>query len=174
MRSVTRLSGSRGFTLIELLIVVAIIGIIAAMLIPNFLDVLQKAKQKRTMADMKLTGTAWFSWMTDQFSAAAAGQRQVAWGEFTDWNYDKLKNSLVPRYTANVPAYDGWKSTFAFAESTMGMNAQIPIAIRSKGSDKEWDTDDYVTGPFITTDYQQDIVWAAGFFIRWPSGIKID
>ena len=54
-----------GFTLIELLIVVAIIGIIAAIVIPNLLNAVDRSKQKRTMADMRSVGTACESYSVD-------------------------------------------------------------------------------------------------------------
>lgn len=63
-RSRFRHRGS-GFTLIELLIVVAIIAILAAIAVPNFLEAQTRAKVSRVKADMQTLATALETYATD-------------------------------------------------------------------------------------------------------------
>jgi prepilin-type N-terminal cleavage/methylation domain-containing protein len=55
----------RGFTLIELLIVVAIIAILAAIAIPNFLEAQIRSKVSRVQSDMRSLATALESYFVD-------------------------------------------------------------------------------------------------------------
>src|SRR4029077_21244414 len=91
---------SRGFTLIELLIVVAIIGIIAAIAIPNLLNAIDRGKQKRTMADLRSIGTAVESYAVDNNVYPVAATAAT------------LVTSVQPVYIKSMPTADGWANTF--------------------------------------------------------------
>jgi type II secretion system protein G len=161
----------KGFTLIELLIVVAIIGIIAALLIPNFLDSLQKAKQKRSVADIRNTGTAWMAWLTDELQASAAGRASTTAYLLPGSSQTSAGVAyLATRYIQKVPDQDGWKNPLNYYQAASPTVSGSIMAIASSGADADLGQvkASNETTPFDPTDYDHDILWGDGFFIYWP------
>ena len=58
-------NGRKGFTLIELMIVIAIIIILAAVAIPNYLNMTDRAKRSKVSSDFNTIATALEAYMTD-------------------------------------------------------------------------------------------------------------
>ncbi len=92
------------FTLIELLIVVAIIGILAAIAVPNFLNAQMRAKLSRVMADMRSIGTAIDMYSFDNGRAPIGSLEGVSLGIWGSGRRPALSRLTTPMaYMSSIP-----------------------------------------------------------------------
>jgi type II secretion system protein G len=151
-----------GFTLIELLIVIAIIGILAAIAIPNLLNAVQRGKQKRSMSDIRTMATAVEAYAVDNNFYPNAQCTGKFTAITTSLNVTTGLSVLAPTYIANPVRLDGWRNAFLYNTSSNNQE----YGFRSTGRDGSTTTFTCIT----TTNFNDDIVYSNGGFINYPEG----
>lgn len=115
----------RGFTLIELLIVVAIIAILAAIAVPNFLEAQTRAKVSRAENDMRTIATALESYFVDfnlyppyaKFNQPVANTRTVDSGLFNNTDGGTGRTFRIRNTPAQLNAFNTLTTPVAYLSS---------------------------------------------------------
>lgn len=138
----------------------------ALMIIPDVVRSAKRSHQKRTMADIRSIATAWEARATDTNSYSVSPGRNSRMPEQRVTTAE-LARALEPKYIRHLPRADGWDTEFQFitADEEIAGQAQT-YKIVSLGSDRRPDRIANLTGS--TTNFEDDIVYSNGSFVRFP------
>ena len=152
----------RGFTLIELLIVVAIIAILAAIAVPNFLEAQVRSKVSRVRADLRSLATGIESYYVDNNIYPAQASSNSQNGNFGANEFDNASERL-----RNMPTF-----RLRSGQGTAGNNVMTittPIAYITN----------YFSDPFAdskggTFAYSKNVGVFVGGWVTWSYGPDTD
>lgn len=142
---------------------VAFLGIVAALFVPNFIDALHKAKQKRTVADLQEVAAA----LDQRALAQPAGAAPYP----AAGSLEELAAELAGYHQA-LPVIDGWEHPLSYAcEPDPSGSGCTDYRLASPGRDGVFEYGDlwgYEVASFPRTEYDGDLVLSPQGFVRWP------
>jgi type IV pilus assembly protein PilA len=109
-----RAQDEKGFTLIELLVVILIIGILAAIALPAFLNQREKAQDAAAKSDVRTAQTAMETYYTDHqdYSAVKATDLTTIEPALTNANLLKVDAASTTGYTIEVTSKGSHNNVF--------------------------------------------------------------
>lgn len=126
---INKKNGLKGFTLVELIVVIAIIGVLASILVPNMMGYIQKANVKRAVADAKTVQNVLSTEVTSYFINNSSTQKtnldnvktksnSTAGCRIDDPNDIFFQGTLGSTYTGIIYKFDYSDTGFKFAYTT--------------------------------------------------------
>jgi len=122
---------SKGFTLIELLIVVAIIAILAAIAVPNFLEAQVRSKVARAKTEMRTLDVALTAYHVDNGDYPPWTLTLIGHAQPTAWRFHRLTTPVA--YITTIPK-DLFSVGREWDQSVTFRGVTVP----------NWDTYDYI------------------------------
>ena len=138
-------SREKGFTLVEMIVVVAVLGILVAIVIPALMTAVNRSRQRRSMADMHSLGQA-------------NGMAQV-----DSSRYVNALGDLGPAYMNPVVVNDGWGNPWVYTAA----GDRRSYTLTSNGRDGT--SGPAPPNPWFNEPFEPDLVMNTGQFTQMPN-----
>ena len=143
------IANTRGFSILELIVTVAILGTLTAITVPALMEALDRSRQSRAMADMRVVGNATATMFVDTGDWAGSLLELDTFGYLRD-------------FPPNDPWGEQWHYHYGPKDNLGGYH------LRSLGSDRA--NGPAAPDPWISAPYDPDIEITNGVFTKAPTG----
>ena len=160
-----------------IVVVAAAIGLWAFFVIRNQPGDSQIGRQNREGGELQAMESGWwFSRILDEVGPAAAIAVTESSPPGSLGGTGEISADYEGFETYYTEELDPWGNPCEVSSGSNLIGYKVVIQIRCFGRDgKEGPTKiPYPLGPFVTTAYDEDIVWADGFFVRYAAGAPGD
>ena len=136
-----------------LVALLVIFGAILVIALPNFLNAVQRGRQKRTMSDLRSIGTAVESYQVDNGGPPPVFGDRIA--------VSALIPKLVPTFIKELPEKDAWGNRIEWTSSGDEYSIYSPAADGRE---------EHSLAVGATTSFSRDMYYSNGQFTVFPEG----